>query len=132
MAGRGEEEVGDGAGAETSGVDECGGCEGGFFSCGVVAGCDCVAGYSRGGADGGDGRYGGVVGDVTAVFEEGPEEILHVAVGVDDSCCRGLEYAYCGSYERLYLCCLVQRDKVSRDANRLCEFVEFHQFLKNI
>ena len=43
---------------KAGGVDECGGYEGGFFVCGVVAGCDCVAGDVWGGADGSDGRYG--------------------------------------------------------------------------
>ncbi len=58
VAGGREDEVGDGAGAEAGGVDERGCCEGGFFVCGVVASCDCVAGNVWGGADGGDGGYG--------------------------------------------------------------------------
>lgn len=53
-----EEHVGYGAGTETGGVDKCGGSEGGFFVCGVVAARDSVAPYVRGGSDGRDGCYG--------------------------------------------------------------------------
>ncbi len=42
-----------------------------------------------------------MVGDVTAVVEEGSEEVLHVGVGVNDSCGGGLKDANCGSYEGL-------------------------------
>ena len=70
-----------------------------------------------------------MVGDVAAVVEEGAEEVLHVGVGVDDTCCGGLEDAAVARTKGSSFAASSKETKRVGTPIDLCKLVEFHQFL---
>lgn len=111
VAGRGQEQVVDGAGGQAGAVDECFGGDG-IRAAGAVGGVDFVA---RGEAV--DARDGGVEGRFAAEGLEAAFEVGHQCVRVYDARCEGFEHAGFGADVGFALVGFLERDEARGDGD---------------